>query len=331
MENGEFIRKKNIILKSEILEDLKKVDTIIFDIDGVLINVKNSFRKVIISTVNFYFSNFLGWEGKGELLKLEDTELFKLAGGFNCDWNLTYACIIFYLAMAEKLKIKNIKILSELRNKLPEFTKNIKETGGGLENAKKIALSSLSETQKRKILKLADFNTIKEIFQEFYAGDKLKEVYGISPKYIKNSKRFYKREKILINLSLPENFKYGIITGRTSGEVKLALEALGWKDFNRKNIICQDDGIVKTNPLSLVRISKRLKSKSGIYVGDTVDDLILVKNYQKRKSKPYFFSSLVLSGAGGSKNRDVFLKMSPDILCKDVNVLLKFLSGEQKK
>lgn len=331
MEDEEFLRKKNIILRRDIIPYLSKVDTIIFDIDGVLINVKNSFRKVVVSTVNFYFSKFLGWKGNGSLLEWEDTEFFKLAGGFNCDWNLTFACILFYLSCAQKMDIKEIDKLSESRCEIPEFTSKIKEAGGGIENAKKIALSSFSQKEKNKILKLADFKTIKEIFQELYAGEKLEEVYGNSPHHIKNKKGFYKKEKIIIDSSLPKHFKYGIISGRTWGEVKLALNLLNWQNFNRKNIICQDDGIVKTNPLSLIRLSKRIKPKMGVYVGDTVDDLNLVRNYQKKKEKPYFLCCLVLSGAAGVKNKNFFLRMSPDILSKDINVLLKFLVKEKAK
>lgn len=324
----EFLKKKNIILKSEIAEDFKKVDTVIFDIDGVLIDVKNSFRKTIISTVNFYFSHFLGWKGKGNLLTLEDTELFKLAGGFNCDWDLTFSCILFYLAVAEKMKIREIDKLAKSRKNILEFTQKVKEAGGGIENAIRIALSEFSQKQRNKILKLADFKTVKEIFQEIYAGEKLKEIYGRTSKYIKDGKGLYRKEKLIINIPLPEKFKYGIITGRTSKEVELALNILNWKEFERKNIISQEDGILKTNPLSLIRLSKKLKTKKGIYVGDTVDDLLLVKNYQKKKNNPYFFSCIVLSGAGGVKNKEFFLKMSPDILCRDVNVLLKFLNSD---
>ncbi len=54
----------NLIIRKQTLDRLPKIDTIIFDIDGVLIDVRLSFRKTICETVQFYFKQILHFEGK---------------------------------------------------------------------------------------------------------------------------------------------------------------------------------------------------------------------------------------------------------------------------
>ena len=59
---GDYLRlSKDIELRRERLKEIGSIDTIIFDIDGVLIDVKSSFRKVSCLTVKAYLSLVLGW------------------------------------------------------------------------------------------------------------------------------------------------------------------------------------------------------------------------------------------------------------------------------
>ncbi len=57
------------------------IDLIIFDIDGVLVDVSTSYRKAIKKTAEYF--------NAGEITK-NDIQLLKDEGGFNNDWDLTY-------------------------------------------------------------------------------------------------------------------------------------------------------------------------------------------------------------------------------------------------
>lgn len=84
----DFRRKKmkNILHKRVLL----------FDMDGVLVDVSESYRKAVIETVK-YFTN--AGVAAGEI------QTFKEKGGYNNDWDLSEALIIQYGMNIEKVKI----------------------------------------------------------------------------------------------------------------------------------------------------------------------------------------------------------------------------------
>lgn len=61
-----------------------KMKGIIFDVDGVLVDVRDSYRKTIIETANYF---------TGAEFTLADTQRIKDRGGFNNDWDVTYALV----------------------------------------------------------------------------------------------------------------------------------------------------------------------------------------------------------------------------------------------
>ena len=62
--------------------------------DGVLIDVSKSYRKVIQQTVYLYLENCLGLDA--HFVSTEEISLFKSVGGFNNDWDLVSG-LLFYL------------------------------------------------------------------------------------------------------------------------------------------------------------------------------------------------------------------------------------------
>jgi HAD superfamily hydrolase (TIGR01548 family) len=59
-----------------------KADAIIFDVDGTLIDVSNSYREAAIITVRLFC---------GRTATRDDIKALKLRDGFNNDWDVTYA------------------------------------------------------------------------------------------------------------------------------------------------------------------------------------------------------------------------------------------------
>ncbi len=68
------------------------LDTALFDIDGVLIDTSGSYRRSVIEATEYLVRVHAGLTGGPEsLVTPEDVVAFKLAGGFNSDWDLTPA------------------------------------------------------------------------------------------------------------------------------------------------------------------------------------------------------------------------------------------------
>ena len=63
---------------------LTKDYAILFDMDGVLVDVKNSYRKTILETVQFF---------SGEKPQPREIQQLKEKGGYNNDWDLTEALL----------------------------------------------------------------------------------------------------------------------------------------------------------------------------------------------------------------------------------------------
>ena len=329
-----YLFQENIVLNKNILDRLSQVDTIVFDIDGVLIDMRESFRKAICQTVQFYFKEILRFQGSQNLINSEEVKYFKMAGGFNNDWNLTSAVVLFYLMKARE---NNLKDIDELRSKEPDiktFATEMLSPGGGL--AKVIELIEKDRVAKKRIFSLWNKDLITKIFQEIYAGEEhCFNIYGFHPSLIK-TEGLIKQERIIIDKKkkdfLQQYFSIGILTGRNRREARIALEILGWDDIiSGEKIITADDGIEKPHPQGLKRLSASLKTKLGIYVGDIRDDLVTVKNFNKEVRKTKFLSAIVLAEGFNLENKLVsfYLNEGVDLLAQDVNCILDWLERDK--
>lgn len=327
--NSNYLFKKKIILNKKILDELSRVDTLVFDVDGVLIDVRDSYREAICRTVQFYFKEILGFQGSQSLINPEEIEYFKIAGGFNNDWDLSSAVVLFYLMKARENNLKDVDELRSIKPDIKTFTTEILSPGGGL--AKVIDSIEKDGQVKEGILSLWDKDLITKIFQEIYAGgEHCFNIYGFHPSLIKKD-GLIKQERIIIDKNKKnflQNFSLGILTGRNEREARVALERLGWDDIiSKEQIVTADDGVGKPHPQGLKKIAESLKTKLGIYVGDTWDDLITVKNTNKEERVTKFFSAIVL-GEGfdlGSKSVKFYLNEGVDLLTQDVNSILYYL------
>ena len=328
--NSDYLFNENIILNKKILDKISQVDTLVFDIDGVLIDVRDSYREAVCRTVQFYFKEILRFQGSQNLINPEEVEYFKMAGGFNNDWDLSSAVVLFYLMKAEENNLKNVDKLKSGEPDIKTFTTKMLPSGGGL--AKVIELIEKDRVAKKRIFSLWNKDLITKIFQEIYAGEEYCfNIYGFHPSLIK-TEGLIKQERVIIDKKkkdfLKQYFSIGILTGRNRREARIALEILGCDDIiSEEKIITDDDGLEKPHPQGLKRLSTSLKTKLGIYMGDIRDDLVTVKNFNKEVRKTKFLSAIVLAEGFNLQNRTIkfYLNKGVDLLAKDVNSILYYL------
>jgi len=226
------------------------MDILIFDMDGVLINVSRSYRETIQRTVQVYLETCLGFKkGKREPVTKEDISLFKSAGGFNNDWDLTSGLLLYFLSISgfplspKKRKFssigevvshlkarssdlnKNITQLVQKKN-LPPFIRKVKSGGGGLKGVRK-ALKGSWEGWIYGDGDLNQENVVKRIFQEVYLGKKFTSFYHLPPLFHKKQ-GLYLQERLIIPKgilsSLRKRYRLGIASGRPRFEAELALK-----------------------------------------------------------------------------------------------------------
>ncbi len=77
-------------LKLGSLENLKTVDAIIFDCDGVLIDTRRSYDAAIRKSIQHIFESLTGCKMPLSVIPLDVIYNLRLSGGFNFDWDSTY-------------------------------------------------------------------------------------------------------------------------------------------------------------------------------------------------------------------------------------------------
>ena len=92
------LRKENIKLVKTINE-LMPPEAILFDMDGVLVDVDLSYRMAIKKTAEFFVK---------EEISFDEIQSYKDKGGYNDDWNLTEAIILSRKKKITKIGIINI-------------------------------------------------------------------------------------------------------------------------------------------------------------------------------------------------------------------------------
>ncbi len=311
----------NLLIRKEVFNLLSKIDSVVLDIDGVILDVSQSFRKAISETVQYFFSKVLKWPGETYLITPEETQMFKMAGGFNNDWELTYAVVLFYLGKSAVLLASDLKYLREKGESINKFTVRIKEKGGGLAAVEELVFKPLVDVERECIKKLWQKDLIRQIFQEFYAGvDYCERLYGFKPEFIKE-KGFLNQEKVLLDRELLKLFfpKVAIITGRTKEEAEAAIEKAELSDIISFDHVLYDDGrLLKPDPQILLILIEKIGAKFGIYIGDVPDDVRTVNNFKKLSSTSTFISGIVLR----SEEKFRFMEEEADILSKNVNGIL---------
>lgn len=315
-----------MILFAKDISVLKRIKSIVFDVDGVLVDVSQSFRKMIILATDYYFRLKFRVKGRSHLLTFSIVEEFKRIGGFNNDWDLTSMAVFIYLNLyfkngqpetLESLKIPEkefLKILSKL-NKQTKIA--------GFESLFVEAVKYFNEPKANENF---DREMVESLCKVLYAGERTEEIYGKLPneenRILSKLKKFnlYKKEKTLLNEEfLPYGISFGLVTGRTPGELSLLNERFPLL-FRKCIKITTDDGLEPKKPdPSVLRYYLDNKYTPLLFVGDSRDDLETVNNVRKYFNKDdAYFAAVVKDGSGF----EFFRNLDADFITTDVNILL---------
>jgi len=286
-----------------------QVDAVVLDIDGVLVDVADSYRRAIIESVDRVC---------GKTIDRDAVQLFKDAGGFNNDWELTDAAALFVLARREGLGMD-----------VETFTDRIAETGGGLEAAKAVA-GDLPRVAQARVRDQWDTERLRETFQALYLGEELyRELEGgdpplSAPGYIHDEPTLVDRETIA---DLTERFDVGVLTGRPAAEAEIALERVGLAVPEDRRFTMDDWEEGKPHPRALVELAERFDAERVAFAGDTLDDVRTARNADEEDAERVYYAIGVLTGGlTGDDGRRKFAENGADAVLDDVNGLVELLS-----
>ena len=310
---------------------LGQIDALLLDIDGVVLDVGETFRVVTAEIVQLFATRWMNLEDDGALFLPEECELFKNAGGFNNDWDLTNAAVA--LALGEKSRDAEIKTTLQLREKcdFAYYANELKRRGGGLEAAEKYVIDSLPPTIRRDFARAWNPRLVTQLFQETYAGTAMcRELYGFEAEHVQGE-GYLDKEPVIIDAALiPPKLKVGFLTGRTAKEADIAARRAGLSErAPEKHRVTDSDGIRKPDGATLELLQQKMGFKTALYVGDILDDLNTVKNYRAlpASGRARVFSCLVMDAAQGQINRRSLLEAGAELVAPDVNAVLQLLGN----
>jgi phosphoglycolate phosphatase-like HAD superfamily hydrolase len=321
------------------------IDYIIFDIDGVLIDVKKSYNEAIKNTVQFVVRNLIKKDLK-DLITDQIILKFRKTGGFNNDTDTSYAIILALLSYQD---LQN----ANLEKFLIDVAEHADETGiDSVEKyIKKLTSNKTFPNYLKNIDKILDYlnypgkvgdSIVSTVFDEFFYGQELFfKRYKIKSKHY-FGKPLIENDRIVITdntiRKLIERFnsKIAMVSGRSKIAAAYALENKFYLLNEKNSIFLEDEDrkFAKPNPYGLKKVIKKINTRNDIlYCGDSVEDLIMARraeeelNQKNLKTK----TSIVFCGIYGcSSNKDEliskFMEKKADIIIKSVNDLPHILN-----
>ena len=360
--------------------DIKNINTVIFDCDGVLINSKNSYDKCIELTISYILKNMLNKQFISFKISKSTLELFRQTGGFNNDYKFCYVVILKIISMVpsrlsidyeqeyDMINTKNVsnsfKRLKSIKlNRINVYKKNIKtdytkELNELAKDIKKFDLDSIEsiitkglEVEQRNLInsskQLLNFtkdrknNIITNVFDEFFYGKNLIKKARKTNKINFNRKGTIESEKLivkessLIALKSKFNKNISIVSGRGKIGTKFSLGKL-FRFFNPDgNVFIEDLAriprygarIDKPNPVSLRKSASSLSRKGDIlYVGDSMEDLLMTKAAGKSKNQKYIFAGIYGSSRSERNKIKLFKDNKADIIISNINDIPELFS-----
>ncbi len=301
---------------------------IIFDMDGVIIDVSSSYRDSVRKTVSIFLRPCLNSAMLPDpLFNLSDLAFLKGTGGLNNDWDLTHKVITLMFSKIQGKKESKNREEWDVRE-LAFFLKSSDKPIEHLFNeAGKLNFKEVDFFYKGNIKSdVGSGNIIKQIFQEVYLGEMLfSKTYGFPAQYYFGD-GFILKEKLLIEKKmlsfLAEANTLAIATGRPEMEALYPVKKHNINFF--KKILTLDDctkaekeeyeknsikvSLGKPNPFMLDAIAAYYENSGELpqklyYIGDMPDDMIAAK-----QSKYIFCAVGVTYSAPDKKNSESRLK-----------------------
>ena len=354
---------EGVLVLSNRLDELSKVESIIFDCDGTLIDVSKSYYLAIKLTALMILKEMYGIYLKLGSDVNELIDVLKMLGGFNNDWNTSSILIQAVLLNVDSIEmikedLDEIRIDEYLRNVVDgeSFPKHVKSSIEWMKNMvskyagkylKMEDVESILDEEARKRGKLEHLKRLRAmlgpltaygagilttLFDEIYLGEEgILKKYGSKPKYVSwrgaiENETFFIDEEILKELSETAPKGLAIVTGRGRWETEKALKQLvKYFDMDASIFVADaPENPEKPDPAGLIECAKRLQAEKVLYVGDSAEDLILVKKAAERGLDALFAGVLT-----NENSVNFFMENEADAIIEEINKLPRILKRQE--
>jgi phosphoglycolate phosphatase-like HAD superfamily hydrolase len=322
---------------------LAKVDSVVFDCDGTLIDVRDSYDATILKTVASMTEGALdrspplGENGDRLIPEIRRT------GGFNSDWDITYALSLFSAAA-----------LDERGSGVDRLEQVVRDFGseerlkGWTSVDEYLASAGLESASLRELRRYMGYpgtsptSRLASTFDQVYYGEGLyRQIYGVPPASSYQTGLIDKERVIISKESLDSiggmvgGGRMAMATGRPYVAVEHTLgPLLGY--FRRDASVYIGDGDIfperaaglakfkKPSGESLTLARKEFGSRVMLYVGDSAEDRIMAKN-ASQAGGVFLFAGVYGSSVDQNEQISYFTGAGSDLVVKDVNQIARML------
>lgn len=311
------------------LKLLNSAECALFDIDGVLIDVRKSYNLAIKQTVDFVVKRMTGASCARRLVS--DTLLlkFKQTGGFNNEIDMSYAIILALMSLpfGESVHDKTDFLFTVAENADETGMLSVEEYLSSLYPASRIKKLKEDLVYPAPVGK----SLLATVFDELFYGPTLfQKQHNLKPMYyhgkplIENDKIVIREKTIrLFSKKFRENL--ALISGRSQIAAQHSLKPI-FNIFNSSaSVFLEDENREhwKPNPYSLKKAMKHLGAKTALYVGDSIEDLNMARKAETETDVKILFIGVYGCSVRPQEMIRKFKDNHADIIIKNVNCLYK--------
>ncbi|WP_435180210.1 TIGR01548 family HAD-type hydrolase [Halorussus sp. AFM4] len=294
-----------------------QADAVVLDIDGVVVDVADSYRRAIVESVE---------RVHGDTIEKSAIQAFKDAGGFNNDWELTYAAALFVLARREGLDLDVAEFTDRIAARRAES--DDVDAADGLDAAEAVVDDALPPAARERARADWDPERLREVFQQLYLGaDLYADIEGGEPDI--EAPGFIRDEPVLLDgetLDRLADSPLGVVTGRPAAEADIAMRRAGLDVPDDRRFTMDDWAEGKPHPRALVTLAERFGAESVVFVGDTLDDVRTARNADDEDpDRDYYGVGVLTGGLTGEEGRRKYEAAGADAVIDSVNDLPELL------
>jgi phosphoglycolate phosphatase-like HAD superfamily hydrolase len=245
-------------IRNDRLRQLREVDVVVFDCDGVLLDVRGSYSGAAAESASIILEALTGTRVNASVFDGDVFFAFKKTGHFNNDWSVTYAYVMGALSTltdselsaldataakvedgspSERLnKLREIRSPSHLKQILIKacLIKLAESTGAGGVDFMDALLLPRIDANVKKLLRYRGSvgeSVVSTLFEEIFGGAKLfQETFGLRAQFTDEQAGYIEKEKLVLSTAtiqkmeeLLNSRRLGVASGSLMNSARHAL------------------------------------------------------------------------------------------------------------
>jgi len=312
-------------VSDEIVQKISKFDSIIFDCDGVLVDIRKSYDYAINKTISAIMKDLFD-DDVSDIINSKILYSLKASGGFNDEVSVVYTAILTLVA-SKKTNISFEKLIIDVIENSDEF---------GISSIDNFFINSKIDLKEIKN-KLDYTNSRKESYihkmfnQLFYGPELYEEIFNEKSSF--SEKPLIDKDDIVLDENLMSKLKnrfgkkISTVTGRGNFAFSYSMKDF-LENFDIEHSVFLEDrslDLAKPNPDSLIESISGINSKCVLYVGDSMEDLKMVEKC-KDKGLDVSFCGIYGSSDEPELKYELFRKNNASFIIESIQELPKALN-----